>query len=307
MIKKAIRQFFEFLKVMKENNTSSFAAGAAFFVFLSIIPIVLLICSILPYTNVSDDMLTAVIEGLIPASVAIFFDSMLIEFRDQSVAAISLATIITLWTAGKGLFALVNGLNAVNRVREKRNWVVLRIRASLYTCLMIAVMIFSLVVLVFGNYLNQWFTRMIPDFNLVLQTVLHFRFLFVWAFFTFFFQALYTMLPSKRMVFKEQFPGALFASVGWSLFSWGFSKYLDYFGQFSIYGSLTTIIIGMIWLYFCMYILLTGAQINLYFQPFFAAINRHRFEKRQSKKEAKRERKAYKKEQKKQSHGDSAE
>ena len=296
------QQFLKFLRVMKENNTSSFAAGAAFFVFLSIIPIVILVCSILPYTNISDDMLAAVIEGLIPASVAIFIDSIIIEFRDQSVAAISLATIVTLWVSGKGLFALINGLNAVNRVSEQRNWVVLRIRASVYTCLMIAVMIFTLVIMVFGNYVNEWFTRMIPDFNSVLQMVLHFRFLFVWAFFTFFFQMLYTVLPSKHMVFREQFPGALFASIGWSLFSWAFSSYLDYFDDFSIYGSLTTIIIGMIWLYFCMYILLTGAQINLYFQPLFVAIEQHRKKKKQRKKAVKMERK----EQKKQSRSGSA-
>ncbi|MBO6205323.1 MAG: YihY/virulence factor BrkB family protein [Lachnospiraceae bacterium] len=297
------QQFLKFLRVMKENNTSSFAAGAAFFVFLSIIPIVILVCSILPYTNISQDMLAAVIEGLIPASVAIFFDSVILEFRDQSVAAISLATIITLWVAGKGMFALINGLNAVNRVSEQRNWVVLRIRASVYTCLMIAVMIFTLVIMVFGNYVNQWFTRMIPDFNSVLQMVLHFRFLFVWAFFTFFFQMMYTVLPSKHMVFREQFPGALFASIGWSLFSWAFSTYLEYFVNFSIYGSLTTIIIGMIWLYFCMYILLTGAQINLYFQPLFIAVNQHRSKKKQQKKAVRLE----KKRQKKQSRSGSAE
>ncbi len=296
-----VQQFFNFLRVMKENNTSSFAAGAAFFVFLSIIPIVILVCSILPYTNISEDMLAAVIKGLIPASVAIFFDSVIIEFRDQSAAAISLATIITLWTAGKGVFALINGLNAVNRVSEQRNWFLLRIRASVYTCLMIAVMIFTLVVLVFGNYINEWFTHMIPNFNEMLQMILHFRFLFVWAFFAFFFQVLYTVLPSKHMVFREQFPGALFASVGWSLFSWGFSRYLDFFDDFSVYGSLTTIIIGMIWLYFCMYILLTGAQINRYFQPLFIAVDQHRYKKKQHKKEVKRQKKELKKQSRKSS------
>jgi len=231
-----------------------------------------------------------------------FLDSVILEFRDQSVATISVATIITLWTAGKGLFALINGLNAVNRVNEQRNWFILRLRSSLYTCLMIAIMLFSLVILVFGNYLNQWFIRRIPDFNIVLQMAIHFRFLFVWAFFTVFFQLLYTVLPSKRMRFGEQFPGALFSSVGWSLFSWGFSKYLDIFDDFSIYGSLTTIIIGMIWLYFCMYILLTGAQINIYFRPFFAAIRQCREGNREQKRVEKQEKKL----QKKQSHKSSA-
>ena len=42
----------------------------------------------------------------------------------------------------------------------------------------------------------------------------------------------------------------------------GFSVYIDYFGGFSMYGSLTSIVIVMIWLYFCMYIFFCGALVN---------------------------------------------
>jgi membrane protein len=59
----------------------------------------------------------------------------------------------------------------------------------------------------------------------------------------------------------------------------------------------------MIWLYFCMYILLIGAQINLYFQPLFMAVNQHRSKKKQQKKAVRLE----KKRQKKQSRSGSAE
>jgi membrane protein len=68
-----------------------------------------------------------------------------------------------------------------------------------------------------------------------------------------------------------------------------------------VYGSLTTIIIGMIWLYFCMYILLTGAQINRYFQPLFIAVDQHRYKKKQHKKEVKRQKKELKKQSRKSS------
>ena len=49
--------------------------------------------------------------------------------------------------------------------------------------------------------------------------------------------------------------------------SWIFSVYLDIFKGFSsMYGSLTTIVLIMLWLYFCMYILLFGGEVNVILQ-----------------------------------------
>jgi membrane protein len=69
------------------------------------------------------------------------------------------------------------------------------------------------------------------------------------------------------MKFEEQLPGAFFAATVWSMFSWGFSLYVTYSNSYSIYGSLSIIVIIMLWLYFCMYIMLIGAYLNRYFRP----------------------------------------
>lgn len=76
------------------------------------------------------------------------------------------------------------------------------------------------------------------------------------------FCTMYSILPNNELTWKEHYPGAVFTSVFWTLYSFGFSIYVDYFGGFSMYGSLTTIIIVMIWLYFCMYIFFCGALVN---------------------------------------------
>ena len=66
-----------------------------------------------------------------------------------------------------------------------------------------------------------------------------------------------------------QLPGAGLAAIGWSVTTFGFSVYIDEFNGFNTYGSLTTIIILMLWLYAGMYIILVGAYINRYFKPAF--------------------------------------
>ena len=65
------------------------------------------------------------------------------------------------------------------------------------------------------------------------------------------------------MPLSEHLPGAVVSSIGWFAFSYVFSIYVDDFsGMSNMYGSLTTIILLMLWLYFGMYITLIGAEFN---------------------------------------------
>ena len=70
-------------------------------------------------------------------------------------------------------------------------------------------------------------------------------------------------------VLKKQIPGAFFSALIWSVTSWGFSVYIDAFHGFSTYGSLTTVIAVLIYMYAMLYIALIGAYINRYFGPIY--------------------------------------
>ena len=68
----------------------------------------------------------------------------------------------------------------------------------------------------------------------------------------------------SRRNFLRVAGASAFSAVGWMIVSWIFSVYLDIFKGFSsMYGSLTTIVLIMLWLYFCMYILLLGGEVNM--------------------------------------------
>jgi len=98
-----------------------------------------------------------------------------------------------------------------------------------------------------------------------------------------FFLVLYKVVPNRKASFKSQIPGAVISAVAWSLFSLGFSFYLDYFdGMSNMYGSLTTIMLVMLWMYFCMCIVLIGAEINAYFEDKFRRLQQTAVEKIQS-------------------------
>ena len=252
----------EFAREVSENNISAHAASTAFFLFLSLIPLLMLICAIIPYTPITEALLMQFVVNLTPHSVDSLMVYLIGEVYDKSKGILSVTAIVTIWIAAKGMLALMRGLNAVNERYEPRNYFLLRIEASLYTIFFLIVLIGTLIVLVFGNMLTKMLFRKLPEFVIALELFLRMRFLFVWMILTLVFAMIYTYIPQTKSRLREQLPGALFSAVAWSLFSWGFSIYISYFNGFNMYGKLTTVIVIMLWLYFCMYLLLLGAKIN---------------------------------------------
>lgn len=272
IIRRLIYSIIEISRSLKENKAALFAAGSAFFAFLSLIPSMILICSILPFIHGSRELFLSAIEAVIPYSLESMLVAILEESYEKSVTVISLSAILTLWVAGKGVYALKAGINAIRHVRETRGVLLQRLVASLYTIVFILCIVFSLGIMIFGNYVNELLIRIVPGISFIYQFLLHFRFLFVWAVMTVFLQLVFALLPNEKVSIRLQFPGALFSSIVWSVFSWVFSIYVDKMNGFGMYGSLTTIVVVMMWLYIGFYILLIGVSLNVYIQDNYAVV-----------------------------------
>ena len=256
-----------FTRQMNRLNVNAYASSAAFFIFLSLIPCIILVCSLLPLTPLEkSDLLTAV--QIMPAPVVPLMVTLVESLYDSTVGIVSVAAITTAWAAGKGMLALMRGLNAVNGVVEGRGYILQRIVATFYTVIMLALLLLSLVIMVFGDTIVRLIGGIFPLLQEVLKLVMIFKPLFSWLFLTLAFMLVYAFVPNRRLKVRDQFPGALFSAVTWNLFSYGFSIYIDQFNGLSVYGSLSTIVVIMLWLYFCMYLLLAGAHLNRFAEPF---------------------------------------
>lgn len=257
----------DFSAQMKKQNISAYAASIAFFFFLSIVPMLMVICTVIPYTPLTEENLVQAITDITPDIADPLAESLVADVYDQSAGILSIAAIATLWSAAKGVMALMQGLNAVNGVTEKRNYFVVRGVACFYTFVMLIVVILSLFLNVFGNRFVDIALYRIPQLKHLVSLAMHFRFLVVWAVLTLLFAMIYAFLPDDKLRFREQIPGATFSAVVWSIFSWGFSLYVNNSDSYGIYGSLAIIIIILLWMYFCMYIIMIGAYLNRYFLP----------------------------------------
>lgn len=254
----------------RQDKINAYAAQAAFFIMLSVIPFLMVFSSLLQYTFVTEAMLMKIIEQLMPEYIAPFLLSLVDEVYNRSMGIVSVTAVAAVWSAAKGIQYVTDGLNSVNDLEETRNWFVLRFWAVIYTIVFMAAIVLTLLVLVFGNSLRHLATQYIPFLEKIVNVLAHFRGLLILAMLILFFDIIFTTLPNRKLTFKGQFPGAVICGVAWYAFSFGLSVYVDYFNGFSMYGSLTTIALTMLWLYFCMYIMMMSAEVNVVFNDFFA-------------------------------------
>lgn len=257
----------KFLKRFNEDHVGAFAAQSAYFILLSFIPFVLLLVTMVRYTPLTQEIVTEALTRAVPAEFRSFVEGIVGEVFGKSAAFVPVSAIIALWSAGKGINALTNGLNCVYRVEETRSYLINRLRSMVYTMVFVVAVVGTLVLLVFGNQIQARIAQRVLAVAGLTSVIVGLRTFIALAMLCLIFLMIYRFVPNRKATLKSQLPGAMVSSVAWSLFSLIFSIYIDFIpGTANMYGSLTTLVLIMLWLYFCMWILLIGAEINAGFE-----------------------------------------
>ena len=272
----AIQNIMGFVRRISDDHVSAFAAQSAYFILMSIIPILLLMMTMIRYLPITQVDLTNMIFAIVPEAFQGMFSSIINEVYTKSIAVVPLTAVFAAWSASKGIMSLYGGLNTIYHVPIVPNYIVSRLLSALYTILFIIAILLTLVLMVFGTTIQEQLISHFPMIASVTGFFVHFRFLITLTVLTLVFLVMYVILPNRRASFKSQIPGAVVSSVAWLIFSYGFSLYVRFSRGFTqMYGSMTTIMFLMLWLYFCMAILLVGAEINAYFEDRFRRMRLH--------------------------------
>lgn len=257
----------EVSKKVADDKIAAYAAQACYYLLLSFMPFVLALINIIHYFPVTSADLLYFVENIIPQE----FHPMLISIFDDienssSFALLSVTAIGLLWSAGKGFMTIKVCLNKINDCESNRSWFIQRIFSSLYALVLLLSISASLLIIVFGEHLLTFLQKHFVNIGgrlSVLNAIFSNRLFLVPALLTLFFTIMYTFIPNKKKHIIEEIPGAFLASIGWFIFSELYSVYITYIGRYSYtYGSLTTFMLLLIWMYICIVILFFGAEFN---------------------------------------------
>ena len=235
-------------------NIPKNAADASYFLVLALFPALVLALGILRYTTLDAQDLMDWLEGFLPRALQDPVEQLVIQaYAYSGVGMVGLSAATALWSASKGVYGVLRGLNEICGVEEDRGWFYTRGISVVYTFAFLLVLVLSLALSVFGEQLLTLIPAGVMDmsgvFLLLMQTGL--------------FTAMFMFLPNRNNSFRDSLPGAVAASLGWQVFSALFSLYVEHFaGYANIYGSVYAVALGMLWLYCCLNILFCGAALN---------------------------------------------
>lgn len=290
MIKKILKIPGNISNRFTKDHVGTYASQASLFMLLSLFPLAMLVLTLVKYTTVTQQELQNVLTQVVPN----YFKPTLLHlikevYRTANSAVISITAIGTVWAASKGVMAILVGLNEIYHHNQNKNWFFLRFMSIIYTVLFVFIFVLVLVVLVFGGTIATVLIENFPRLGNLIVNTLSTTSIITFFILTIFFIMVYAIVRSKVFGFLDNVPGALFASAGWLFFSYFFSIYIEKFAGFSaIYGSMTTIILVMLWVYALMYILFIGAEINVYCKKILllSSIKRARKKKQKQKEQA---------------------
>lgn len=243
-----------------------YAAHAGYFIVLSLFPSMVLILGLLRYAGLEAQSLLAVLEGFVPE---VLFPAVRrtvrAAYQNIGGTAISLSAVGALWSASRGIYGLVIGLNSIYGVRESRGYFYTRAVSMGYMFAFLALLLLTLLLNVFGESLLLHYPLQTP-FLEFLDDVIGLRFLLLLLLQTGLFTAMYMALPNATVTLSGALPGAVLSSVGWLVFSRLYSFYVEHFsGYAGIYDSFYSVAVSLLWLYFCVSILFYGGVLNSYF------------------------------------------
>lgn len=240
------------------------AANTGFFIVLAIFPALLLILSLLRYTTLDVENLVQLLSGFLPAALMEGTEEFVLgTWQNASGAMVGLSAATALWSASRGLYGLLTGLNAVYGVSENRGYFYTRTISVVYTFLFLLVLLLTLSLHVFGSAVHLFLTSVDHPLVIFLVDYIDLRFFFLLGLQSLIFTLMYMALPNQRNRFRESLPGGILASLGWLVFSGLFSVYVENFDRYSnIYGSVYALALGMLWLYCCLSILFFGGLLN---------------------------------------------
>lgn len=238
-------------------------SSTCYFIVLSLFPFLLLILSLLRYTGFEVEHLTALLSQIVPKAMMPAVERLVVStYRSSSGTLVSVSAFMALWTASRGVHGILLGLNVVYDVEEDRNLIFTRIVSILYTFAFVVVLILTLVLNVFGDTIMDHINTEKGALWL-LDRAIDLRFSVMLLLQTLLFTAIYMVFPNKHNRFWESLPGAILTSLGWLVASNLFSLYMEYFPNYAnIYGSMTAVALGMLWLYTCINIVFYGGVLN---------------------------------------------
>tara|TARA_B100000315_G_C14497707_1_gene550851 strand:- start:279 stop:1184 length:906 start_codon:yes stop_codon:yes gene_type:complete len=255
-----------FWKGLMEGAITTRASSLAFNFFLAFFPGLIVFFTLIPYIpiNALQDTLMEVLSIVLPPSTnEIAFSTLDDIINNQRGGLLSIGFILALYFSTNGINSLIEAFNSSYHIRENRPIIKQRILSLGLTLLLSVILIIAIALIIFGTVTVNYLIDQEIITNNSADLILYGKWLVMLVILFFSISILFHLGPAIKNRWKIFSPGSIFATIFIIVTSLGFSYYINHFSQYNkIYGSIGTLIIILLWMYFNSIILLTGFELN---------------------------------------------
>ncbi|SHE14441.1 ribonuclease BN/uncharacterised domain fusion protein [Chlamydia abortus] len=235
-----------------------------YYLILSFFPFLIFLASLIGFLPVTPEEMIESAAILLPQlstqTILTYMHQLKLE---SSGALMSIGMIAAVWSASKGTMAIMKGLNKAYGEKETRPYWKVRGISILFTLLITFIILFCLIVLIFGKVVSEHLLALLPLPEVANAVWNGAKYAIPLGIMTTIFMILYRLSPNRPTTWRETVPGALFTTASWVAVSLLFSFYVNHFSSYSkTYGSIGGMIVFLIWLYISSTIIVIGGEIN---------------------------------------------
>ena len=257
----------EFSRGLGRRRITTYSAACAYYLFMSLVPMIMLVVSVVQYTPLTESLILDTLSDYVPDQLYQIVKAIVSSIYSGGRVALTVSILLTIWSASKSMKALMRGMDSVYDAARSEDFFVFSLRACFYMVIFVALLLVSLLVMVYGGEILALLYELLPHGGAVdwlFGLARYLRYVVFLAVLTLVFSFTYWRMPARRLRYMSQWPGAAFCAVSWVLFSLIFSAYVSVSGIFGAYGVIGTVMVAMMWVYYCFYFLLLGGYINHY-------------------------------------------
>ena len=251
---------------LMEGAITTRASSLAFNFFLAFFPSIIVFFTLIPYIPIQGlqetlmDLLSAVLP---PSTNEITFSTLDDIINNPRGGLLSIGFVLALYFSTNGINSLIEAFNSSYHIKETRPLIQQRVLSLGLTLILSLMLIIAISSIIFGklavNYLTEY--KLISDY--AGQLILYGKWFTILVMLFFGISILFHLGPAIKSKWKLFTPGSIFTTIFIITTSIGFNYYINHFSQYNkVYGSIGTLMIILLWMYFNSIILLTGFELN---------------------------------------------
>ncbi len=248
------------------DNLPIVSAGVAFYAFLAIFPAIMALLSIygLAVDPQQAEQQLGQISGMMPEEAFSIIKERVENFLSTPGNTLgwgtTLGILVSLWSANAGTKSLFTGIDIAYETKNDRGFIKQNALTLLFTLGSILTLIISLTLIVIFPAIVHAIG--LPD---NIESLINWlRWPLLAGIVILVVSLIYKYAPFRKAPkFRWVFIGAAVATLVWLIASWGFSYYVSNFGNYGeMYGSISAVVILLLWLFITSFIILLGAELN---------------------------------------------